>query len=44
MLNTSLHNPSVREKQTVEHFIKMCKETAKTEIKEQLLRVKNLTN
>lgn len=38
MLNTSLHNPSVKEKQTLEQFIKMCKETSKTEVKEQLLK------
>lgn len=30
MLNTSLHNPSVKDKQTCEQFIKMCKETCKT--------------
>ena len=38
MLNTSLHNPSVKEKQTCEHFIKMCKETCKTEVSEQMLK------
>lgn len=38
MLNTNLHNPSVKEKQTVEQFIKMCKETCKTEVKELMLK------
>jgi len=31
MLNTSLHNPSVKDKQTCDQFLKMCKETAKCE-------------
>jgi len=38
MLNTSLHNPSVKEKQTCEQFIKMCRETCKIELQEQMLK------
>ncbi len=41
MLNTNLHNPSVKEKQTVEHFVKMCREASKSEVKEQILKVNN---
>ena len=40
MLNTSLHNPSVKEKQTCDQFIKMCKETSKTELQDTMLKVK----
>lgn len=38
MLNTSLHNPSVKDKPTIDQFIKMCKETSKTELQEQMLK------
>lgn len=38
MLNTSLHNPSVKEKQTCEQFIKMCKETSKNELQDAMLK------
>ncbi len=39
MLNTSLHNPSVKEKQTCDQFVKMCKETSKTELQDTMLKV-----
>ncbi len=40
MLNTNLHNLNVKEKQTVDQFIKMCRDTAKSEeLNEQMLRV-----
>jgi len=38
MLNTSLHNPSVKDKQTCDQFIKMCRETCKIELQEQMLK------
>jgi cytohesin len=38
MLNTSLHNPSVKDKQTCDQFVKMCKETTKIEVSEQMLK------
>lgn len=38
MLNTNLHNPSVKDKQTQDQFIKMCKETSKTDLQEQMLK------
>jgi Sec7-like guanine-nucleotide exchange factor len=41
MLNTNLHNLNVKEKQTVDQFIKMCRDTAKSEdLNEQMLKVK----
>jgi Sec7-like guanine-nucleotide exchange factor len=40
MLNTNLHNINVKEKQTVDQFIKMCRDTAKSEeLNEQMLKV-----
>ena len=40
MLNTNLHNLNVKEKQTVDQFIKMCRDTAKSEeLNEQMLKV-----
>ena len=42
MLNTSLHNPSVKEKQTCDQFIKMCRETCKIELQEQMLKVSKI--
>ena len=44
MLNTTLHNQSVKEKQTCDQFIKMCKESSKTEIDETMLKVLNNLN
>jgi len=38
MLNTSLHNPSVKDKPTTDQFVKMCRETSKTELQEQMLK------
>lgn len=38
MLNTSLHNPSVKDKQTCDQFIKMCRETCKIELQEAMLK------
>lgn len=38
MLNTSLHNPSVKDKQTCDQFIKMCRETCKIELQETMLK------
>ena len=40
MLNTSLHNPSVKEKQTCDQFIKMCKDTSKQELQDAMLKVR----
>ena len=43
MLNTNLHNVNVKEKQTVDQFIKMCRDTAKSEeLNEQMLKVENI--
>ena len=39
MLNTSLHNPSVKEKPSCEHFLKMCKETCQSDLQDQMLKV-----
>ena len=38
MLNTNLHNPSVKDKQTCDQFIKMCKDSTKAELQEQMLK------
>lgn len=38
MLNTSLHNPSVKDKQTCDQFLKMCKETSKKELQDNMLK------
>jgi len=43
MLNTSLHNPSVKEKPSSDQFLKMCKETSKTELQEQMLKNSNVS-
>lgn len=39
MLNTNLHNPSVKDKQTSDQFIKMCKDSTKSELADQMLKV-----
>lgn len=38
MLNTNLHNPSVKDKQTCDQFIKMCRDSTKAELQEQMLK------
>lgn len=38
MLNTNLHNPSVKDKQTTDQFVKMCRDTSKTELHENMLK------
>jgi cytohesin len=38
MLNTSLHNINVKDKQTCDQFIKMCKETSKLEVSDAMLK------
>ncbi|RNA40271.1 cytohesin-1 isoform X2 [Brachionus plicatilis] len=38
MLNTNLHNPNVKDKQTLDVFLKMCKEASKNEIQESMLK------
>lgn len=44
MLNTNLHNPSVKEKQSADQFIKMCKDASKTEVQDSMLKVKKEKN
>jgi len=38
MLNTNLHNPSVKDKQTIDQFVKMCREPTKMDLNEQMLK------
>ncbi len=42
MLNTNLHNASVKDKQSIDNFVKMCRDTAKSDLNEQMLRVRCL--
>lgn len=41
MLNTNLHNPNVKDKQTCDQFVKMFKDASKTELQEAMLKVRD---